>query len=260
MTDRPPAVVFDAPFSDRTAWSVGRTSAYPEDGRNPGDNKLDRIGPDHAPTPEGVFRARRAEDGLWDADLVSTEYAPGGFELAPGDEVTATCLVQDTPGSWPALWTWGRDRPSGRSQPGHGEVDLFEYHPTHPRMLELTNHVGRAAAYPDVVTPGRPFLLGVVLGEDSVDWSVDGVSVFADGRGVGRRWCGWLVVGISVSAGAYGHLPPDPGTDELSWQCTGLTVRRPASGTGIGGPTPGDTAEGFPQPRTSDRRPHPTSG
>ena len=261
MTDRPLAVVFDAPFSDRTAWAVGRTSAYPEDGRNPGDNKLDRIGPDHAPTPEGVFRARRAADGEWHTDLVSTEYAPGGFELRPGDEVSATCLVHDTAGSWPALWTWGRDRPGGRPQPGHGEVDLFEYHPTHPRMLELTNHVGRAAAYPpDVVTPGRPFQLRVLLGEDSVDWSVDGTPVFADGQGVGRHWCGWLVVGISVSAGAYGHLPPDPGTDELSWRCTGLTVRRPASGTDPGGAPPDGAAEGFPQPRTTDRRPYPTTG
>jgi hypothetical protein len=52
--------------------------------------------------------------------------------------------------------------------------------------------------------------------------------VFADGKGVGPRWRAWLVVGISVSAGAYGHLPPEPGVRELRWQCTDLTVRRPA--------------------------------
>jgi hypothetical protein len=228
MTNQPTSVVvFNAPFSDRTAWAVGRTSAYPEDGRNPGDNKLDLIGPQYAPTAAGVFRARRARGGLWQADLVSTEYAPGGFELLPGDEVSATCLVHATRGAWPALWTWGRDAPSGRPQPGHGEVDLFEYHPTNPRMLELTNHVRGAADYPpDVITPDRPFLLRVVLGADSVEWSVDGTPVFADGRGVGPHWRAWLVVNISVSAGAYGHLPPEPGVNELSWQCTGLTVRR----------------------------------
>ncbi|WP_329128716.1 family 16 glycosylhydrolase [Streptomyces sp. NBC_01476] len=230
MAQQSPAVVFNALFSDRTAWAAGRTSAYPENGRNPGDNKLDQIGPAYAPTANGVFRARRGPRGLWYTDLVSTEYAPGGFELLPGDEVSATCLVHATRGAWPALWTWGRDTRTGRPQPGHGEVDLFEYHPTNPRLLELTNHVAGAGDYArDAITPDRPFLLRVVLGRHSVDWSVDGVTVFADGFGVGAQWRAWLVVGISVSAGAYGHLAPAPGTDELSWQCTGLTVRRPAA-------------------------------
>lgn len=222
------AVVFDAPFTDRRAWAVGRTSAYPPDGTNPGDNKLDRIGPAYAPTADGVFRARRAPDGLWNADLVSTEYAPGGFELLPGDELTATCLVHDVQGAWPALWTWGRDSGSGRPQPGHGEVDAFEYHPTNPRMLELTNHVRPAGHYADdAVVPGRPFTLRVLFGATNVQWWVDGRQVFADGTGVGPRWRAWLVVGISVSAGGYGHLPPAPGTRELEWQCSALSVSRP---------------------------------
>jgi hypothetical protein len=229
-------VVFDAPFTDRAAWAPGRTSAYPEDGRNREDNKLDRIGPAYAPTPDGVFRARRAGRGDWHTDLVSTEYAPGGFELLPGDELTATCLVHADLGAWPALWTWGRDRDNGRPQPGHGEIDAFEYHPDHPSMLELTNHVRSSARYADgVITPGRPFVLTVLFGADSVRWSVDGSVVFDDGSGVGPNWRAWLIVGISVSAGGYGHPPPPPGVAELQWRCTGLTVRRPA------GPTPGRT-------------------
>lgn len=229
--ERPP-VVFDAPFSDRSAWAAGRTSAYPEDGRNREDNKLDRIGPAYGPTDTGLFRARRGHGGLWHTDLVSTEYAPGGFELLPGDEVGATCTVYATRGAWPALWTWGRDTASGRPQPGHGEVDLFEYHPTNPRLLELTNHVRPTGTEAEgAIVPGVPFRLRTVLGADCVEWYVDEALVWADGHGVGRRWRAWLVVNISVAAGAYGHLPPEPGVDELRWQCTGLEVRRmPHSG------------------------------
>jgi hypothetical protein len=222
-------VVFAAPFTDRSAWAVGRTSAYPADGRNPGDNKLDQIGPEYAPTASGVFRARRAGGGHWNTDLVSTEYAPGGFELLPGDQLGATCVVDDTQGAWPALWTWGRDTAAGRAQPGHGEVDAFEYHPTHPHMLEVTNHVGGAGHTPDgIVAPGRPFRLEVLLGADNVRWQVDGRTVFEDGRGVGARWRAWLVVCVSVAAGQYGHKAPEPAVRELSWQCTDLEVRRPS--------------------------------
>lgn len=220
-------VVFDAPFTDPSAWAVGRTSAYPESGRNPDDNKLDLIDPAHGPTPSGVFRARRAPDGLWHTDLVSTEYAPGGFEVLPGDEVAATCVVHAAHGAWPAIWTWGRDDPSGRPQPGHGEVDLFEYHSSNPRMLELTNHVrgaGQEAA--DVIRPGRPFGLRVRFGADSVRWFIDDEPVFEDGRGVGPDWRAWLVVNISVAAGAYGHQTPDPRTNLLHWECRSLAVTR----------------------------------
>jgi hypothetical protein len=228
---RPPLpdrrVVFDAPFTDRSAWAVGRTSAYPESGRNPDDNKLDRIDPAYGPTAAGVFRARRAPGGLWHTDLVSTEYAPDGFEVLPGDELTATCVVHAPHGAWPAIWTWGRDTESGNPQPGHGEVDLFEYHPTNPRLLELSNHVrpaGHGAA--DVVRPGRPFRLRVRLGADDVCWYIDDEAVFQDGRGVGPDWRAWLVVNISVSAGAYGHQAPEPRSALLHWECEALTVTR----------------------------------
>ncbi len=229
VVDAAPAgrqVVFDAPFSDRQAWAVGRTSAYPANGRNPADGKLDQLGPGFAPTPDGTFRARRA-GALWHTDLVSTEFAPGGFELLPGDEVTATCTLNATRGSWPAIWTWGRDQAQGSPQPGHGEVDLFEYHDTNPRLLELTNHLRPTVKYADdLITPGVPFQLRVTLGEGDVRWYVDGNLVFADGAGVGPDWRAWLIVNISVAAGTYGHLPPGPQLSELDWNCADLKVWR----------------------------------
>jgi hypothetical protein len=99
-------------------------------------------------------------------------------------------------------------------------------------MLELTNHVRSAGHYAEgAVRPGVPFVLRVVLGTRSVEWYADERLLYADNRGVGPHWRAWPVVGISVAAGRYGHLAPAPGTDELEWRCTGLTVRRPVSGT-----------------------------
>jgi hypothetical protein len=77
-----------------------------------------------------------------------------------------------------------------------------------------------------VITPGRPFALRVRFGSDDVRWSVDDETVFRDGCGVGADWRAWLVVNISVAAGAYGHRPPGPHTHLLHWECTGLTVTR----------------------------------
>lgn len=230
---RPAPVVFAAPFTDRSAWAVGRTSAYPPDGRNPGDNKLDQIGPSYGPTVAGVFRARAAGAGLWHTDLVSTEYAPGGFELLPGDE---------------ALRDLRRGRHAGRlacavdvgARPVHRP---FAARPRRGRRLRVPLHQSAPARTDQPRRrrrrlrrrrrhPGRPFRLDVLLGAGSVRWQVDGRTVYDDGKGVGTRWRAWLVVCISVSAGAYGHPAPGPGVRELSWQCTDLEVRRPGGGRG----------------------------
>ncbi|HTE45544.1 MAG TPA: hypothetical protein VK636_09895, partial [Gemmatimonadaceae bacterium] len=132
-------IVFNAPFSDASQWTAGRTSAYPG-ATNPDDNKLDYISAGNGPDADGTFHATKRDDGNWDADLVTTEYSTNHFELNPGDELDATVTLGPEQGAWPAIWTWGRDL-AGGAQPGHGEVDLFEYHPDNPNLLELSNHV-----------------------------------------------------------------------------------------------------------------------
>ncbi|MFJ8441596.1 beta-glucanase [Kitasatospora griseola] len=222
-----PVVVFDAPFSDASQWAAGASSAYPPDGRNSGDNKLDHLVAGFGPDGD-VFTAVRENPFSWRTPLVTTENTRGGFELRPEDVLEAQCLLSATQGAWPALWTWGRDTASGRSQPGHGEVDVLEYHPDHPRMLELSNHVnpGSPAYLDGLVTPDTWFTVNCRFGTDSVVWSVDGREVFADGRGVGADWRAWIIVNLSVSAGQWGHLRPRPDVRRISWQVRGLRVLR----------------------------------
>ncbi|MFE2347460.1 LamG domain-containing protein [Kitasatospora cineracea] len=221
-------VVFDAPFADRTQWAAGTTSAYPAGGRNTGDNKLDRLVPGYGPKGD-VFTALRESTFSWRTPLVTTEGTTGGFELRPGDRLEARCLVTADQGVWPGIWTWGRDLAPGRPQPGHGEVDVLEYHDDHPRMLELSNHVrpGAPAYLDDLVTPGQWFTVACVFGTDSVDWELDGRAVHSDGQGVGPDWRAWIIVNLSVAGGQWGHRRPRANAGRLSWRCQGLTVRRP---------------------------------
>ncbi|MFJ5231414.1 beta-glucanase [Kitasatospora sp. NPDC088391] len=221
-------MVFDAPFSDRTQWVAGATSAYPPDGRNPADNKLDHLVPGFGPDGDR-FTAVREGARSWRTPLVTTENSRGGFELRPGDRLEARCLLTASRGAWPAIWTWGRDVSTGHPQPGHGEVDVLEYHGDHPRMLELGNHAapGPGAYLDDLVTPGRWFTVGCRFGTDAVRWSVDGSEVHADTVGVAPGWRAWIIVNLSVSAGQWSHPSPAATTQRLSWRCTGLRVLRP---------------------------------
>ncbi|WP_209439564.1 glycoside hydrolase family 16 protein [Kitasatospora phosalacinea] len=222
------AVVFDAPFSDRSQWAAGASSAYPAGGRNTGDNKLDHLVPGYGPDGDR-FTALRENGRSWRTPLVTTEGTAGGFELRPGDRLEARCQVTADQGVWPAIWTWGRDVAPGQPQPGHGEVDVLEYHDDHPRQLELSNHVrpGDPAYLDGLVTPGRWFTVACVFGADSVRWELDGREVYADGRGVGPDWRAWIIVNLSVAGGRWGHRQPRANARRLSWRCRDLTVRRP---------------------------------
>ncbi|MFF7731402.1 beta-glucanase [Streptomyces sp. NPDC007984] len=212
-------VVFRADFTSSTQWVAGRSWAYPGGGPvNPRDDKLDHLVSDAAYSRTGVFRARRRPDGRWNSGLLTTEGSEEGFTVRTGDVLEARVRLPKEIGAWPAIWTW-RD--------GDQEIDVFEYHPDNPDLLEFTNHVRHANRYhhDDAIRPGAQVSVRTVFGSRSVEWWLNGRLVFADGRGVGRHWHAYLIVNLSVCAGRY-HPPPQPETTEMSYEVSRLVVRR----------------------------------
>lgn len=211
--------VFTADFASTTQWVAGRSWAYPDGGPvNPGDNKLDHLTDDPAYSRGGVFRATPRQDGYWDCGLLTTEGSDEGFRVRTGDVLEARVKLPGQRGAWPAIWTW-RD--------GGQEIDVFEYHPDNPDLLELSNHVREAHRYhrDPVIRPGAWIDLKVEFGRGSVVWWVNGSRVFGDGKGVGRAWSAYLIVNLSVCAGRY-HPAPEPGITELSYEVSRLRVYR----------------------------------
>lgn len=150
--------VFTADFASPTQWIAGHSWAYPDGGPvNPGDNKLDHLTEDPAYSRAGVFRATPRPDGDWDCGLLTTEGSDEGFELRTGDVLEARVKLPVQIGAWPAIWTW-RD--------GGQEIDVFEYHPDNPDLLELSNHVRAAHRYhrDPAVRPGAWIDLKVEFG------------------------------------------------------------------------------------------------
>ncbi|MGW2821910.1 beta-glucanase [Streptomyces sp. NPDC001443] len=217
------SVVFTADFGSARQWVAGRSWAYPDGGpTNTGDNKLDHLTADPEYSRTGTFRAVRRADGLWDTGLLTTEESAEGFMVRSGDRLDTTVRLPTEPGAWPAIWTW-RD--------GGNEVDVFEYHPDNPDLLELSNHVRDSYRYvrDAAVRPGGVVDLGVTFGARSVSWTLNGRQVFADGRGVGSRWRAHLIVNLSVCAGRY-HPAPDPEATEMSYEVRSLVVHRGPGG------------------------------
>lgn len=214
-------VVFDADFTSTRQWITGRSSAYPRMGpTNRSDHKLDYLVRGYC--PGGVFTAtRRHSGGLWSCNLLTTEGSPDGFQVRTGDVLSARVTLPVGLGAWPAIWTW-RD--------GGNEVDVFEYHPDNPDLLEISNHVRGGYRYwhggGAGIGPGATFGLRVVLGANSVDWYVEDELVYADLHGVGPGWRAYLIVNLSVADGTYHARPPVSGPDRLSWVCHSLQVER----------------------------------
>ncbi|WP_314173962.1 LamG domain-containing protein [Streptomyces winkii] len=213
-------LVFVADFSSTWQWEAGRSWAYPDGGpTNPGDNKLDHLVADPSYSRGGVFRATRRDGGLWSAGLLTTEGSREGFTVRTGDLLQARVRLPEEVGAWPAIWTW-RD--------GGSEIDVFEYHPDNPGVLELSNHVrGSGHEFRDpAVRPGAWADVSVEFGADCVTWWINGAHAFSDGAGVGDDWSAYLIVNLSVSAGAY-HPAPPPTTHSVSYEVGGLRVYRP---------------------------------
>ncbi|MFG3496408.1 beta-glucanase [Streptomyces sp. NPDC047928] len=210
---------FTADFSSAAQWVAGRSWAYPGGGPvNPGDGKLDHLVDDPFYCRGGVFRASRRADGAWDAGLLTTEESPEGFMVRTGDVLETRVRLARALGAWPAIWTW-RD--------GGQEIDVFEYHPDNPDVLELSNHVGGGGHYyrHPCVAPGAWVDLRVSFGARSVVWWVNGRRAFADGTGVGADWSGYLIVNLSVSAGVH-HPPPESDVTDMSFRVRHLRVHR----------------------------------
>ncbi|QES52795.1 beta-glucanase [Streptomyces venezuelae] len=215
-------MAFTADFGSTTQWVAGRSWAYPNGGPvNPRDDKLDHLVADPAYSRSGVFRATRRTDGNWNTGLLTTEGSEEEFLMQAGDLLETRVRLPEQTGAWPAIWTW-RD--------GDQEIDVFEYHPDNPDLLELSNHVhgGSHLSYRNaaIVRPGAWVDLAVECGARSVVWWVNGTKVYADRRGVGRRWRAALIVNLSVCAGRY-HPPPPPEITEMSYEVAYLRVRRP---------------------------------
>jgi hypothetical protein len=150
---------------------------------------------------------------------LTTEGSPSDFMVRTGDHLETTVRLPSETGAWPAIWTW---------LDGGNEVDVFEYHPDNPDLLELTNHVRGTHRYVrrQAVHPGAVLQLGVTFGRHNVIWTVNGEPVFADGRGVGRHWKAYLIVNLSVCAGRY-HPAPAPETTEITYDVHRLVITRP---------------------------------
>ncbi|MGW2042833.1 beta-glucanase [Streptomyces virginiae] len=214
------APVFTADFGSTRQWVAGRSWAYPNGGpTNPGDNKLDHLVADPSFSRSGTFRAVRRSDGNWNTGLLTTEGSDEGFMVRTGDVLESRVRLPAELGAWPAIWTW---------LDGDNEIDVFEYHPDNPDLLELSNHVKGGSRYhrDPSVGPGRWVDLKVEFGSRSVVWWVNGKQVFADRRGVGRRWRAYLIVNLSVCAGRY-HPAPDRAVSEMSFEVAYLRVIRP---------------------------------
>lgn len=197
-------------------WTVDSTSSYPGNGPdNPADHKVDyfHTGSIAVSGSSAVFTAQSGgfditgfpqggSETAWYTGFLTTEGSANGFQVETGDYLEGRFLLPGAAGAWPALWTWRN---------GDNEVDVFEYHPDNPNLLELTNHVGAGGSdyYTNAaaVAPGTWVTVGALLGQTSVAWYVNGVQVYADSSGVGAGWTSYINLNLSLSDGFYHPQP-----------------------------------------------------
>ncbi|MFJ9444122.1 hypothetical protein ACIRRH_19940 [Kitasatospora sp. NPDC101235] len=218
---------FNGAISWGRRWVGDKSTAYRYGDHNPGDNKLDWLNRNNVSVANGVatFTATPGGPALengkqsWNTGFLTTEGSSEGFRVKTGDYAETRVKLPAGSGAWPALWTWKN---------GNGEVDSFEYHPDNPNLLELTNHVnpGNARYYTDAsaIAKDQWVTIGTHYGANSVDWYVNGVKVFSDGKGVGANWSAYLNLNLSVCAGQY-HPAPQ-GTAPITFAADYVRVYR----------------------------------
>lgn len=214
---------------DTNKWTLNQTSSYPNNGPdNPGDHKVDyfETGQLHfgnsicnmttAPTSPEQWLTGFPQGGSllgWQTTFLTTEYSPDGVQAQTGDYLEVKAEFGWGSGTWPAFWTWAN---------GGSEVDVFEFHPDNPNLLELSNHVGGTGHYytnANLVAPGKWVVIGCHPQATTCDWYVyapggsPGPSnlVWSDGIGVGSSWQAYLNLNLSLSDG---YFHPDPSTTE----------------------------------------------
>ncbi|MFJ9695174.1 hypothetical protein [Kitasatospora sp. NPDC101183] len=201
---------FNGPIAWGQRWVGDKSSSYKYGNHNPGDNKLDWLNKNNVTVANGVatFTATPGGPALengqqsWNTGFLTTEGSAEGFQVKTGDYAETRVKLPAGTGAWPAFWTW---------KDGNGEIDSFEYHPDNPNLLELTNHVN--PSNPEYWTDAKAVAkdqwvtIGTYYGANSVDWYVNGVKVFSDGKGVGANWSAYLILNLSVGAGKYHPAP-----------------------------------------------------
>ncbi|MFD7902229.1 hypothetical protein ACFV4G_08280 [Kitasatospora sp. NPDC059747] len=218
---------FNGPINWGQRWVGDKSTAYKYGNHNPDDNKLDWLDPNNVSVANGVatFTATPGSNTLengkqsWNTGFLTTEGSSEGFQVKTGDYAETRVKLPAGSGAWPALWTWKN---------GNGEIDSFEYHPDNPNLLELTNHVnpGNFDYYTNAsaVAKDQWVTIGTYYGATSVDWYVNGVKVFSDGKGVGANFSAYLILNLSVCAGQY-HPAPQ-GTAPITFAADYVRVYR----------------------------------
>ncbi|MFE6848992.1 beta-glucanase [Streptomyces sp. NPDC057686] len=207
-------------------WSGMGTSAYEYGDHDPRASKLDWLTKSAISVADGkvTFTARPGQQTLpdknqsWTTGLLTTEGTSEAFLVRSGDFIETRVRLPEKRGAWPALWTW---------KDGNNEIDVFEYHPDNPDLLELSNQVRPAGTYrrdSSAISPGRWVTVGVLFGTDSNHWYVNGMKVYSDRRGVYGNWSAYLILNLSVSSGKW-HPAPD-GQESLSCAVDYLRVWR----------------------------------